>query len=414
MNRVMKVAVVAGQEFSMLVKNKTYIVTTLLGPFLLGAMMILPGLLSYKSMSEDRRISLGLYCEDPALREELGELLSPSYDVEKTESRDEIISLIENENLDGGLIVPAGFYREARATYLSATGTDIQVHSRIEDRLEDLLLKKSLADIGLGEEAYEKLTRPVKLGLTKAGSEEEGDEESYLATLFTSMSVVMLLYMTIYIYGFSIGRSVVRERTSNTVDILLSSVKPESLMAGKLLGVGSAGIVQIFAWILIILAVVTYGGGRIPGSAAELLNPGNLFTIIPFYFLGFMLYGAAFLSIGSFSETDQQLQQAGIPLILMLIVPMVAMSALINQPESALMKGLNLFPFTSPLTMPVRIMVGRPAAWEVGASLLLLAAAIAFTLWVSARIFRVGILIKGSAVKIKDVIRLTFRERSRE
>jgi ABC-2 type transport system permease protein len=405
-----KLFTVAGQEFTMMAKTKTYLITTLLGPFLLAGLMILPGFLSIRSMSEEKSISLAVYSEDKKISSEIDELFSTEYESRIAKSREEALNWLDEEVVEGVLVISPSFSDTGKASYISRTGTDIQNVSQIEDDLDEYLLRKNIVKAGLKEDTYELLTQKANLSLTRAGSEREGNEETYMITLMISMVVVMLLYMTIYLYGFSIGRSVVRERNSNTVDLLLSSASPEEIMSGKLLGVGAAGLLQVSAWIGIILLAALYGGTRLPEGTLSLLSIGNLITIIPFFFLGFLLFGSAFLGIGSFSETDQQLQQAGIPLIVLLILPMISMSGLVSNPESLLMKILNIIPFTAPLTMPVRIMIGNPAVWELFLSMFLLILTIAVMIWLSARIFRVGILISGSAVKLKDVLRWTFRE----
>jgi len=221
----------------------------------------------------------------------------------------------------------------------------------------------------------------------------------------TVLVFVMLIYMTVLLYGQMIGRSVVTEKTSKTVEIMLSSVKSQDLMFGKILGLGLAGLLQYAVWVSMAFLLTRFVGPLLGLSLPAGISTGNLIWLVVFFILAFFLYSSAYAALGAASEDEQHLGQMAWPLIMFLIVPLVMINTLVTTPDSTLVVILSLFPLTSPIVMLARVLVSSPPVWQLVLCVALLVAAVAGTAVLAAKIFRVGILMTGKRPKLKEVLR---------
>jgi ABC-2 type transport system permease protein len=215
----------------------------------------------------------------------------------------------------------------------------------------------------------------------------------------------MLLYMTVMLYGQIIGRSVVTEKTSKTVEIMLSSVTPQDLLFGKILGLGLAGLLQYSVWVGMALVLTRLVGPVFGLALPPAITAGNLVWLVVFFVLAFFLYSAAFAALGAASEDEQHLGQMAWPLLAFLIVPFVMVSSFISNPDSAVALVLSLFPMTSPIVMFVRVLVSSPPVWELALCLGVLVASVFGMALLAARVFRVGILLTGKRAKLGEILR---------
>ena len=215
----------------------------------------------------------------------------------------------------------------------------------------------------------------------------------------------MLLYMTTLLYGQMIGRSVVVEKTSKTVEIMLSSIRPLDLLFGKLLGRGMAGLVQYGIWISVALLLIQVLGPAVNLTTSISLKPAHFGFLILFFILAFFLYSSIFAALGAGAEDEQHLGQLSWPFIMFLVIPMVLISPIVMNPTSLFVIILAYFPLTSPIVMFVRVLIGNPKAWEILICIAILISTIGVTILLSAKIFRVGILMTGKRMKVKEILR---------
>jgi ABC-2 type transport system permease protein len=248
------------------------------------------------------------------------------------------------------------------------------------------------------------LTRGLDLRtvrLTEAGEKEDRGS----AVLF-SIVLLMILYTSIQMWGQVVMTSIIEEKTSRVIEVVASGVPPTRLLAGKLLGVGGAGLTQFLVWSVSLLGVSLVAAGPLAGGT-PLPDIGllGLASFVVFFLLGFAFYASLYASIGAAVNTVQEAQNFVIPVIIPLILGLVCFPVVLESPDGAIAVTLSLVPFLTPLLMFLRIVVLTPPWWQIVLSLILLVAAIWGVLWVSARIYRVGILMYGKKPTLPELMR---------
>jgi ABC-2 type transport system permease protein len=269
-----------------------------------------------------------------------------------------------------------------------------------------------LEDSGLEPALVNKLIRDVGLKTYKVSSRGEESEDRG-ATFAMTYIMVFMLYMVILIYGASISRKVLEEKTTRVIEMVVSSVKPFQLMAGKILGVGSAGLLQFSLWAGFMLLASSY---RVKIGEAFGLDPSQLtglpslpYSVLVFYvvffILGYLLFSTLYAAIGAMVNSDQEAQQLSMPIVMFLVLPMVMMIYIIRAPDSVLSVTLSMIPFFAPTIMFMRISIMMPPWWEVALSLGILLATILAMVWLSGKIFRVGILMYGKRPSLPEIVK---------
>ena len=314
--------------------------------------------------------------------------------------------------------------------FYSETNPSIRTMERlersIETRLEDLKLQRS----GLDQDIISKLQ--VNANLTTYNITEEGEaKESNSGLSFAiGYGTGFLIYMFIFVYGSQIMQSVLDEKTSRIVEVIVSSVRPFQLMMGKVLGVGAVGFTQLLIWIVLIATLSTVGLGILAGNSDVLMEAASqqvpqealtqqqemaakitaMIATVPvtkillcflFYFLGaYFLYGALYAAVGSAVDSLQDAQQFMFPIVIPIIASIMAMFFVLDDPNGGMAITLSLTPFTSPIIMMARIPFGVPD-WQLALSMVLLIAGFVGTIYVAGRIYRIGILMYGVKVNWK-------------
>jgi ABC-2 type transport system permease protein len=238
--------------------------------------------------------------------------------------------------------------------------------------------------------------------------------------------VAFLLYMMIALYGQNILRGVMEEKTTRVAEVVVSSVSTDTLLAGKVLGVGLVAITQVLSWVALTLAMMFYlvpilFGNKMAAQAgasaaasrglptdvitSALPSPGTALVIMGFFVLGFIFYSSLFAAVGAMVSNQEDVQQASMPVMLMLISSVVFMSPILTNPGSPVARTMSLIPFSAPILMPLRMSL-IPVPWyELAASLGGVALAAILAIWVSARIYRVGLLMYGKRPSFSELAR---------
>ena len=400
---------VARQEFKMTAANKAFVIITLLGPFLLLAITVLPTLIAQREggISDDTKVAVAGLAPDhwTALKTAAGSAgisLSPgdSGDVETLKEQ------VRQGTLDGLLIIPENYLEADSFPYYSRTGTDIALTQTLEAMTSRIITAARMAREGLDPQIIESLSRRPAFRVLKVSQGEAEEGQDFLSIMLTCIAFMMLIYMTVLLYGQMIGRSVIKEKSSKTVEIILSSVTPGDMMFGKLLGIGLAGIIQYTFWITLALALSRL---ILPGLGVETtisgVTPVNMAFLGLFFVLAYFLYSACYAAIGSGAEDEQHMGQLGMPLLLFLILPMVMVSNIVMNPGSPFTVGLSFFPMTAPLVMLMRIIISLPPWWEILLSVALISVTTLLVVAAAARIFRVGILMTGKRFSLREMLR---------
>ncbi|NLK47068.1 MAG: ABC transporter permease [Treponema sp.] len=408
-----KTFVILKHEFKKIAATKTFIITTILGPFLLAAMILLPALLSVGSGDRSgEAINMGIYISESnnayALvnAEDLQTAFSKTGWNIRTETNREAI---HQSTLDGELEGYVSIESDKVAYYSENTG-DIYVTSLIEKIVSELLIAQRLTERGFDVKEVKSLTAPYKLPLFKIATDSGEAKESdgltdYLVSFLVPMCFALMIYMSVLLYGQMIGRSVVTEKASKIVDVLLSSVKPSQLMMGKIFGVGLAGLVQYAVWLLfaaIGLKIAVIGFNFVIPVQLSFMN----FVYLGIFFiLGYLLFASCYAAMGSASEDEQHMAQLSTPFILFLIGPLVLMSGMVQKPDSLLSVVFSLFPLTSPMSMLAIATTGQASPGRILLSIAILIVSIALVIRLASKIFKTGILMTGKNFKLKEILR---------
>ncbi|MBD3870225.1 MAG: ABC transporter permease [Acidobacteria bacterium] len=412
--QVHRILAVIRREYLERVKTKAFWISTILVPIFLGAVMILPAWLAARGGGEFSVAVLDLSGRffEP-VRDEVGRLLSgddeklsvtllsqePGPDIEAT--RERLKNEVQNKEFDGLLVIPASMPDEGQPDYVAPNVAAFKLLTVIERSVNNVMVADRLTDAGLDPEAVRELTRRVGLNTLKLGKggEETSDQGQ---TFMLAYVFMMIIYMTVLMYGIYVMRGVLEEKSSHVVEVIISTVKPFELMLGKILGIGAVGLTQFLIWAALMAAISAPGavaavgisGMELPAIPAQLL-----FFFVVYFVLGFLLYGTLYAGIGAAFDTEQEAQNFQGVVTMFLIVQ------ILNQPDGTLSVVLSLIPFFTPMLMFLRMTLTQVPLTQLAASVVLMVGAILFCTWIVAKIYRVGILMHGSKPKFKDLVR---------
>jgi ABC-2 type transport system permease protein len=396
---------IAKREYLERVRAKSFLVMTVLIPVLMGALIFgaglansrlgsnhiavvttdeqLPADLRTELSSKDRKTTVDVYSPmQPGIRETL--------DAQMKE---------KNSDLGGYLWVTPAAAGASRASFewTPKAKADIVTKGRVAEAIRGSLTREDLARTGMGATQVDDLLKPVDL-------DSPNDKKSSSGAAFASAyGLFFLMYFVILFYGMNVARSVIEEKTSRVFEVLLATVKPTEMMAGKVIGVGAVGLSQVGIWIVIALVGVKT---QLIGSGIQLLpSASQLAFFVIFFALGYVLYSSVAAALGAMTNSEQELQQMNIFLMLPLIGCSVVIFRVVTDPDGPLAQALSFFPFTAPLIMYTRIVVHQPPIYQIALSILILIVTIYVILWVASRIYRVGILMYGKKPNLPEILR---------
>ncbi len=406
-----KLATIIRMEFRLTVMNKLFIVLTLLGPFLIAAIALLPGLLSRSEGAAGSPVTrIAIVGADssfvraisPALRQSRIDLEAVQESITAMDSR------VLGGVYDGYLVFPADLTDLSKMEYVSKGATDFRVTAVLQAVIGQAVVAQRLVQAGVSASQIASLVRPPDLEtrqLTHNGEKKKNSD--YVTVLMTGLMFAVMLYMTLILYGQVIGRSVLVEKTSKTVEIMLSSVRPIDLLFGKILGKALASLLQYGIWVGIAAAILKIVGPSLGVTVGAGLTMSTFAYLVLFFILAFFLYCSLYAALGAASEDEQHLGQLAWPVVIFLIIPVMMISPIITTPQAPVIVGLSLFPLTAPIVMFLRILVGAARTWQVLLSVGLILLTTTGVIWLSARIFQAGILLTGKRFNIVEVLRLS-------
>ena len=242
---------------------------------------------------------------------------------------------------------------------------------------------------------------------TTGGPEETSAEASFIL----GYAVMFILYIAIMLYGVNVMRSVVVEKTNRVVELIVSAIRPGSLLLGKILGVGAVGLLQLSVWGAAALLMIHFRQPLLElfgfGASTFDLPPLTISDVgvgLLFFLLGYFFYSSLFAAIGAMVNSEQEAQQAQTPLIIILAIPAVFVQLVASDPRGGLAQLLTLIPFTSPVLMPMRWLLDAVSLPELAISVLLLVAMCGIGVVAAGRIYRVGILMYGKRPTLRELI----------
>jgi len=420
-----KLWAIVKREYLERVRTKWFIIATVFGPLFFGAIMIIPAVMSNRSKSPaeftntrildatttgfGQRIAESLsrgrppgFVPPQVILVEPGELSR----AESTATR----QIMANQ-VDGYVRVDARALNGEEVLYAGRSATSIPDMERLRTAARDALLGQRLQNAGIDSSRVRDLTF-IPLRVRTERITEKGRGGSGVVSIIFAGIIAALLYVSIVLYGQNVMRGVLEEKTNRVAEVVVSSVRPETLLAGKVLGVGAVGLTQQVIWIgmsMIIFRLRTpilaqFGVTTTPFSLPE-ISFGLALLLLVFFILGFIFYASLYAAVGATVNSDQEAQQAAQPLMIMLVATAVLINPIIVNPTSTLAKVMSWLPFSSPIIMPLRLSLGTVPWYELVVTIAALIFACLGAVWLAARIYRVGMLMYGK--------RPTFRELGR-
>jgi ABC-2 type transport system permease protein len=408
--------VVARREFIERVRTVWFVVVTVLGPVIMIGMLVVPACLTARA-ADDRVV---IQVVDRSGRDMAANLavaarfIGPNVTFEFVSPKVEeemLLERIRDEKINGFLIIPPDALAGGAAIYRGDNATNFQLNFILTQLLNRAAREKRAQDAGVPDETITKVENPP-VKLIARHDTGRGETTSGEVSFLVGVVVFFLLYMAILFYAVNVMRSVLQEKTSRVVELVVSAIRPSSLMLGKVIGVGGVGLFQLAIWGAIALLLVGFRAqvlGLFGITASNVVMPpldaADVAVILAYFGAGFFLYAAMYAAVGAMVNSDQEAQQLQTPIMLMLIIPALCLQLVANAPRGGVAQILTLIPFTSPVLMPMRYLLGGATWMEIAISLAILIISNALAVAVAGRIYRVGILMYGKRPSLREVAR---------
>lgn len=430
---------VVQREYLTRVTKKSFILATLITPLAIALFTVVIGLIFSYQSDDVKKVAVvdeaGVIEAGTSLADEANILFT----IEKR-SLEELRSGFETSGYDGILQIPPikNLYANSHTIfYYSPKNPSLDIESLIRERISSRIREFKIRELQLDKSQLEALNSRVSLDPEPVvpGQNDASKLSGAIAAIIGG-AMGMIMYMSVFIYGMMVMRSVMEEKTSRIVEVMVSSVKPFHLMMGKIIGVGGVGLTQLAIWAILIPLIIgaanlifgfdASASMQAPPNAdfdqeevenmalqaiAELRSQ-NWWAIIPmflFYFLGgYFLYASLFAAVGSAMGEDMgEGQSLTIPITIPVVLAVYIMIVAVQAPNSSLAVWSSIFPLFSPIVMPARLAFDPPV-WQILLSTVLLLVTSVFFVWLSARIYRVGILLYGKKVTLRELGRWMF------
>ena len=415
------VLLIIRREFHERVASKSFLLGTLLFPLLMIALVMLPRMIG--SRGAERTLALvnegppgvgaafaGALSRPPESTDDNTYRLVP---VEGSfeQVRGTLTARVQAKELDGFVVLPADVLERGAIMFRSRGGGSLAVSRDLRTAGNRAVQSERIRRAGIDPSAVAALIAPVRVDearITARGEESGGA----LSTFLTAYLVAFLIYLMTTLYGVAVMRSVLEEKTNRIAEVLMSTIRAPHLMAGKIIGVGSAAVAQVLIWVAIVAVVMSQAkrlGPRFapPDTLVQALNVELSTGVLLFLFflLGFFLYAAIFAIVGASVTSEQEAQSVQFIALIPLIAPLLFLESILNAPLGATATTLGLVPFTAPIAMPMRMASTAVPGREILMSLVLLLVAIAAVAWLAGKIYRVGILSTGKRPTVGELLR---------
>lgn len=441
-----KTFLILKREYLTRVKKKSFIITTLLVPFFMAGIIVIPTWLAMKGDKQERKIAI--YDESSLFLGQFGTEDYTKYEFVPQEKYNSLKENMKNSGYYAMLIIPGNIYATNSAQLISDKQIPFELSEGIESKLGRIMesdkRSKVIAETQIPdlEQKLAATRTRVKLNNVKVTETGEAKKSNSFVAFGASYVMGFIIYFFVFMYGSLVMRSVMEEKKSRIVEVIVSSVKPFQLMAGKIVGTALVGLTQVAIWITIgIVGVVVLqgvfspeqaqqigqnimesqqqmpGSGQVVSQMAEknqvievlemignLNLPLILFSFV-FYFLGgYLLYSSLMGAVGAAVDNEEDTQQLVFPVTFPLILSIILLFSIAKNPEGSLAFWASIIPFTSPVCMLARVPYDVPI-WELLLSMALLVATTIGAIWAASKIYKTGILMYGKKVTLKELVK---------
>jgi ABC-2 type transport system permease protein len=411
------------REYIERIRSKAFIIMTLLMPVFMASTILIPALLSNMKSGVTRRIVL--VANNPEIAEAIRQQLTappvqsdaspkstkqseaPRFAVEISTNasdaeRDKLRHDVSDGKIDGFLWLTDNDLANRKVIYSAKDVTDFGESIELRNAVQSAVVKRQLGQKGMSAAEVDTVLKPFDFDSVRIEKGKEG--ASGIAVFLVSFTMVMLLYVNVLVYGFAVMRSIIEEKSSRILEVLLSSVTAKQLLAGKIIGVGAVGLTQVTIWLAIAAAFSLVGLSSAGSMLANVHIPVIGVVAFGVYFiLGYFLYSTMYAALGSMVNSDQEAQQVQWPAMLPIIFSIVMATPVLQHPNSQLAFWTSMVPFFTPILMFVRIMAETPPMWQILLSIVLMLLTTWGLLGLSSRIYRVGILMYGKRPTLPEL-----------
>lgn len=396
----------------MIVKKKSFLISTILTPIIMAGFIFLPMLIT----------KVGRGIKNIAIADLSGmiqtEFIQKSQEVQKTlrfyavESKDQTKDIlievykkkILDKEIDGFLLIPKDIKKTRQILFFALNISDFETNKYIGSAVQKIISRQILDEQQIDPEIVEEATRSVNFETFKVKKDRVTKASSGMEYLM-SIFMLTILFSIIMAYGQLIMRGVLEEKSNRIIEILISSTNTRSLFYGKIIGIGLAGLTQVALWILIGFIFFSQTSFDINQNILSFISLELAVYFVIFFILGYFMYSILFSLVGASVNTDQEAQQFAAPITYLLIIPFILGIMVTQNPNSVPVVIASLFPLFSPTLMFMRIGVAIPSFFQILLSIILCILTIMFMAWLGAKIFRTGLLMYGKKPSIKEILK---------
>ena len=430
-----KIGLIIKREYMTRVRKRSFLIMTFLGPILMAAIYIIPIMLALNASNENMRIAV--VDESHWFEDRFTNNKEHTFVTMHGQPIDSVKEMVKTGIFDMALYVPPTQLNiPSNAVVYSIRQVPMEVETYISSVMQKEIEDQKLMAKGVDPDIVSAVKTNVNLQIMRM--DEKGNEkETFTKVQFTlGIALALLVYMFIIFFGGQVMQGVAEEKTNRIIEVIVSSVKPFQLMMGKIIGVSLVALTQFLLWI-VLTGVLYLGFSAFIGiSHPDLLSSGTvmaqeitstdimnnesvqnimqivhsidfgtiIFSFLIFFILGYLLYATLYAAVGSLVDNNTDSQQFTLPITVPLMVAIISSFYIVNNPDSSLSVWLSMIPFTSPISMMVRIPFGVPI-WQVVVSVVLLAATFILMTWLAAKIYRTGILMYGKKLSYKEIFK---------
>ncbi len=418
-----KIGLVLHREYMTRVRTKAFLISTLLAPIIMIALIGIPVLLSF--LDTDKARVIGVDDRTGTVFARLLEQDSTRYRQLDPAPADSFRAMVLDGRLNGYLTITDAHLADSAAVEFLSDGTGgLSLFSDVRADVRAALRDERLRRADVSEQVKAILAQRTEMVSRKVTLEGE-EEQDTLGLFAVGYIMTFIIYGAMFGYGAIIMRGVIEEKSNRIVEVITSSVRPFELLMGKVLGVGAVGLTQFTLWavssaLIMAVAGMVMGGAATPDAAqsAEAVQAaadsgfsmptigiGLWVAFVLFFLGGYLIYSALFAAVGSAVDNETETQQLMLPITLPIIIPLLLIGPIASDPNSNLAVVASMIPFFAPMLMPLRLAMTDVPIWQVATVAVLIIGTFAGLIWTAARIYRVGILMYGKKAGFREMAR---------
>ena len=429
-------SIIIKREYLTRVKKRSFLILTFLGPLFFAALMIAPSLLMIESEKMESKKNIAVLDESGIFDGKIENTDANTFLYLDNKNVDSLKNLVFEGIYDAVLYIPATELNiPVNAKLYSNKQIPMTLSSHIEREMKQVVEHQKLLASGIDPALVKASQTSINVATIRM-DEENGEKTSYAELEYIiGFVLAIIIYFAIFLFSNQVLRGVIEEKTNRIIEVIISSVKPFELMMGKIVGIALVGLTQFLLWIILTLGIYLVSSTLILGP--EIMSPSGtvmteqisqitettqgqdimleavnmvqsinfsaiLWSFLFYFVFGYLLYAAMFAAIGGMVDNETDSNQFSTVVSIPLIIALVCATAMINNPDSSLGIWLSMIPFTSPISMMIRIPFGVPY-WQVIVSLLILIITFIIITWIASKIYRTGILMYGKKPSLKEI-----------